>query len=239
LPVNAFSQPVGETLPDWQPARFPKVTAMDGGYCTLELVDNARHAADLYEAFAEDADGRMWTYMVDGPFASVAEMEQWLDRAAQLTNQVFYAIIDKRTGRAVGLASYLRIQPAHGVVEVGSIAYAPCLQRTVAATEAMFLMMRHAFEAFGYRRYEWKCDSLNEPSRKAAERFGFSYDGLFRQAIVYRGRNRDTAWYSILDSDWPTLKPAYEAWLAPDNFDAEGRQRRKLADLIAEHRSAD
>lgn len=237
MPVNTFGQPIGDALPDWQPARFPKVAAMDGATCTLELVDNARHATDLYEAFAEDADGRMWTYMVDGPFTSLNEMAQWLDRAAQLTDQVFYAIIDKKTGRAVGLASYLRIQPAHGVVEVGSIAYAPCLQRTVAATEAMVLMMRHAFEDFGYRRYEWKCDSLNEPSRKAAERLGFSYDGLFRQAIVYRGRNRDTAWYSILDSDWPVLKPAYVAWLDPGNFDTDGRQRRRLGDLITEFRS--
>jgi len=236
LPTDPFGQPIGDALPDWQPAQFPKVARMDGTNCALELVDSARHADDLFTAFAAD-DGRMWTYMVDGPFATVADMRAWLDRAMGLDDQVFYAIIEARSGRAVGFASYLRIQPAHGVVEVGSIAFAPCLQRTAAATEAMFLMMRHAFEVFGNRRYEWKCDSLNAPSRRAAERLGFTYDGLFRQAIVYRGRNRDTAWYAILDSDWPVLKPAYAAWLDPANFDADGRQRRTLGDLIAEARS--
>jgi RimJ/RimL family protein N-acetyltransferase len=237
LPTNAFGQPIGEALPDWTPARFPRVDRMEGAYCDLELIDGARHADDLFAAFSADAEGRRWTYMVDGPFATAADMRRWVDTAMALEDQVFYAIVDKRSGRAAGFASYLRIQPAHGVVEVGSIAYAPCLQRTVAATEAMFLMMRHAFEDFGYRRYEWKCDSLNEPSRRAAERLGFAYDGLFRQAIVYRGRNRDTAWYSVLDTDWPALKPAYEAWLDSDNFDGDGGQCRRLADMIAESRA--
>ncbi len=234
--TNELDQPVGAALPDWRPARFPRVDHMSGTYCVLELIDVERHADDLFAAFAEDTESRMWTYMVDGPFVTADDLRAWLDTAAALQDQVYYVITDKRSGKASGWASYLRIQPAHGVVEVGSIAYAPRLQRTPAATEAMYLMMRQAFEDFGYRRYEWKCDALNAASCRAAERLGFSYDGLFRQAIVYRGRNRDTAWYSVLDGDWPALKPAYQAWLSPDNFDAGGQQRRKLADLIAGRR---
>jgi len=228
---NSWGQPIGEALPDWKPAAYPKISRMDGRFCDLELIDAAKHAGPLFEAFAEDKDGRMWTYMSNGPFSAVAEVRAWLEAAETLDDQVYYAVIDKATGRAVGIVTYLRIQPQHGVVEVGAISYAPCLQKTPAATEAMYLMMRQVFEVWGYRRYEWKCDDLNAASKRAAERLGFSYDGLFRQAIIYKGRNRDTAWYSILDKDWPPIKAALEAWLDPANFDADGRQQRSLADL--------
>jgi len=228
---NELGQPIGEALPDWSPAAFPKVPLMQGRFCDLELIDAARHAEQLFGAFAEDTDGRMWTYMANGPFETEAEVRGWLETAETLGDQVYYAVVDKATGRAVGIATYLRIQPQHGVVEVGAISYAPCLQKTPAATEAMYLMMRQVFEVWGYRRYEWKCDDLNAASKRAAERLGFSYDGLFRQAIIYKGRNRDTAWYSILDKDWPRIKAALEAWLDPANFDEAGTQKRRLEDL--------
>lgn len=236
--INSLGQPIGEALPGWVPAQKPDGRRLEGAYCDVAAVTRA-HAPDLYEAYCEDTEHRMWTYMSDGPFHSVAALEEWIDATAHAEDQVCHAIIDKTSGKAVGIASYLRIQPASGVIEVGGIAYAPRLQRTRAATEAMYLLMRHAFEDLGYRRYEWKCDALNAGSRSAAERLGFAYDGLFRQAIVYRGRNRDTAWFSILDGDWPGLKPAFDAWLAPGNFDAQGRQRTRLAELIADFCSAD
>ncbi len=231
--TNELGQPIGAALPDWAGAKRPVTDTLQGAYCTVERLDAGRHAADLFDAFAEDETGGMWTYLSDGPFGTRAELEAWLAAAAGRTDQIFYAVRDRGTGRAQGFASYLRIQPDHGVVEVGSIAYAPCLQRTPAATEAMVLMMTFAFEDCGYRRYEWKCDALNAASRRAAERLGFTYDGLFRQAVVYRGRNRDTAWYSIVDQDWPALRLAFAAWLAPDNFDAAGRQKRRLAACMA------
>ena len=165
--------------------------------------------------------------MTQGPFAAEAEMRAWLEAAAQGEDPLFHAILDG-DGRAAGVAAYLRIQPEHGVIEVGNIVLAPRLQRTPAATEAMVLMMGRAFDDLGYRRYEWKCDALNIRSRHAAQRLGFTYDGLFRQAVVYKGRNRDTAWYAILDRDWLALKPRFEAWLDPANFDADGNQKTRL-----------
>jgi len=230
---NELGQPIGEALPGWQPAAYPKTPRMAGRFCDLELIDAAKHAGQLFEAFAEDTEGRMWTYMANGPFATGTEVHAWLEAAETLENQVYYAVVDRVTGRAVGIVTYLRIQPGHGVVEVGAISYAPALQRTPAATEAMYLMMRQVFEVWGYRRYEWKCDDLNAASKRAAERFGFSYDGLFRQAVIYKGRNRDTAWYSILDKDWPRIKEALEAWLALENFDADGGQKRRLEEIRA------
>ena len=207
---------------------------MTGRWCRVEPLDPARHAADLHEANRQDADGRNWTYLFAEPFAELEPYRAWLEQMAAQDDPLFHAIVDGETGRAVGVASYLRIDRAHGVIEVGHINYSPRLQRTRAATEAMFLMMRRAFDELGYRRYEWKCDSLNAPSRRAAERLGFQFEGIFRQAIVYKGRNRDTAWYSIIDREWPALRAACERWLSPDNFDAAGTQRRQLAHFIAE-----
>lgn len=236
--ANRLGQPIGEPLPGWVPARFPDGARLEGAYCDVVPVDGDAHAAELFEAYREDTEQRMWTYMSYGPFETVEALSNWMADTSKLENQVCHALIDRQSGRAVGVASYLRIQPEFGVIEVGGISYSPRLQRTRAATEAMFLMMRQAFDVLGYRRYEWKCDALNAASCKAAERLGFTYDGLFRQAVIYRGRNRDTAWYSILDGDWPSLKSAFEAWLAPGNFEPDGRQKNRLADLIAESRDA-
>jgi RimJ/RimL family protein N-acetyltransferase len=203
---------------------------MDGRRCRLEPVDPACHSDGLFRAYARDERGAMWTYLFYGPFESAAGFRAWMERTCLGDDPLFFTIIDRATGEPVGLASYLRIEPAHGVLEVGHLLYSPALQRTAAATEAMYLMMARAFE-LGYRRYEWKCDSLNAPSRAAAQRLGFSYEGLFRQAIVYKGRNRDTAWHSIIDTEWPALRAAFERWLDPANFDAAGRQRVRLSEL--------
>ena len=171
----------------------------------------------------------MWTYMAYGPFAGAEAYLAWAAQSAASQDPLFHAILDRSTGKAVGVAAFLRIEPAVGVIEVGHIAFAPALQRTPAATEAMYLLMRRVFDELGYRRYEWKCDALNAPSRAAAARLGFTFEGVFRQATLYKGRNRDTAWYSIIDREWPRQKAAFEAWLDPANFDEQGRQRTPLA----------
>ncbi|HMR31042.1 MAG TPA: GNAT family protein [Geminicoccaceae bacterium] len=228
--MNATAQPTGFPLPDWTPRPQPPRTAMQGRFARLEPLDADRHAGDLFAANAADPDGRMWTYMGYGPFATLADYRAWAEAAAKSGDPLFHAIVDLSTGRAAGVASYLRIEPAVGVIEVGHIALSPSLQRTAAATEAMWLMMRRVFEELGYRRYEWKCDALNAPSRRAASRLGFTYEGTFRQATIYKGRNRDTAWFSIIDAEWPRIDAAFRRWLSPDNFDTAGRQRRRLAE---------
>jgi RimJ/RimL family protein N-acetyltransferase len=205
---------------------------MEGRFCIVEPVDPARHAADLHAANSLDREGRNWTYLPYGPFDRLEDYRLWLERASAADDPLFHAIIVRRSGRAVGVASFMRIDPAAGVIEVGGINYAPPLQRTPAATEAMYLMMRRVFDELGYRRYEWKCDSLNTPSRAAAQRLGFQYEGTFRQATVYKARNRDTCWFSILDTEWPALKTKLERWLDPPNFDGQGRQRRNLASCV-------
>lgn len=202
---------------------------MEGRLVRLERLDPARHAGGLFAAFTAPGSDGLWTYMANGPFEDLSAFRAFLDRSAESGDPFFFTIIDKRTGAPLGLASYLRIQPAHGVIEVGNITYAPALQRRPAATEAMHLMMRRVFGELGYRRYEWKCDALNAPSRRAAQRLGFTYDGLFEQAIVYKGRNRDTAWYSILDRDWPAIDRAMTSWLDPSNFDDGGNQKAPLS----------
>ena len=171
----------------------------------------------------------MWTYLSSDSFERLEDYRAWLTPMAQSQDPLFHTIVDRGTGMPAGIAAYLRIDPPMGVIEVGHIAFSPLLQRTPAATEAMYLLMRRAFDELGYRRYEWKCDSLNAPSRAAADRLGFRYEGIFRQALVYKGRNRDTAWYSIVDKEWPARKAAFEAWLDPSNFAADGRQIRPLA----------
>ena len=235
---NELGQPIGNEVPGWQGAVAPRREPMMGRICQVEPLDTNAHFEDLYQAFSEDAEGRLWTYMSSGPFDSVDQFRDWMDAACATEDPLYYAIIDLTSGKALGVCAYLRIQQTVGVIEVGSITYSPQLQRTPLATEAMFLMMARVFDELGYRRYEWKCDSLNAASRNAAVRLGFSYDGLFEQAIVYKGRNRDTAWYSILDQDWPALKKAYSSWLEPQNFDERGEQKRKLQDCIAAERAA-
>jgi RimJ/RimL family protein N-acetyltransferase len=225
---NELAQPIGFPLPHWTPRPHPSRSAMDGRYCRVEPVDPARHAADLHAAYLLDTEGRNWTYLPYGPFPRLADFRDWLERERVGDDPLRHVIVAQRSGRAVGVASYMRIDTAAGVIEVGGINYAPPLQRTPAATEAMYLMMRRVFDELGYRRYEWKCDALNAPSRAAALRLGFRYEGMFRQATVYKARNRDTCWFSILDSEWPALKWAFEQWLDPDNFDQAGRQRQRL-----------
>lgn len=202
----------------------------------LEPLDCERHARTLWEAFGLDVEGRNWTYLPQEPYTSFAEFADWVDRVSAANDPHFFAITTSAHG-AVGVASYLRITPEAGAIEVGHIHMSPLLQRTVAATEAMYLMMREAFR-LGYRRYEWKCDALNAPSRAAAERLGFTFEGIFRQALVYKGRNRDTAWYSIIDREWPLLDEAFTQWLAPGNFDAGRRQRTRLSVFISSARMA-
>ena len=196
---------------------------MRGRYCRLEPLV-AHHARDLWEAYSHDADHRNWTYLLQGPYDTFEEYAAWLERARASTDPLFFAVVTKA---AVGVAAYLRIAPEAGSIEVGHINFSPLLQRTPAATEAMYLMMKQAFE-LGYRRYEWKCDALNEPSRRAAERLGLKYEGIFRQAVVYKGRNRDSAWYAAIDKEWPDLRAKFERWLDPENFDADGTQRSRL-----------
>jgi RimJ/RimL family protein N-acetyltransferase len=225
---NELGQPIGFPVPDWTPPPAPARETLNGRYCRLEPLDAGRHAQALWEANASDPTSRNWTYLFEGPYATFAAYDAWVRRASGTADPLFFAIV---TGaRAVGVAAYLRIAPAAGSIEVGHINFSPLLQRTPAATEAMYLMMRHAF-ALGYRRYEWKCDALNAPSRAAAERLGLTYEGLFRQALVYKGRNRDTAWYATIDREWPGLRAAFEQWLDPGNFDEGGRQRKGLAEM--------
>ncbi len=213
---------------DWKPARVPKRIPLEGANVVLEPVDPARHAPSLF-ASSKDAP-ELWRHLAYGPFKDRAEFTSWLQDRAATDDPLFYALVDRAAGEARGMASYLRMEPEHGVIEIGHIWFAPALQRTRAATEAIFLLARHAFDDLGYRRLEWKCDSLNAPSRRAAERFGFTFEGIFRQHMITKGRNRDTAWYSIIDSEWPARRAAFESWLAPENFDEEGRQHRSLAE---------
>ena len=231
-PYPITDQPVGFPLPGWTLPPKPPRTAMAGRYCRVEPLDPGRHAAELHEANSRDPDGRAFTYLFSGPFGSIDAYLRWMQSSCLGEDPLFHAIVDSATGKAVGVASYLRIDTNNGVIEVGHINYSPLLQRTRAATEAMYLMMKRAFE-LGYRRYEWKCDSLNAPSRAAAQRLGFSYEGIFRQAVVYKGRNRDTAWYAAIDREWPELEKAYARWLAPENFDAAGKQRLRLSALTS------
>ena len=221
--------PIGKALPNWKPPARPARTAMWGHYCSVTPLDPKAHRNDLFTAFATDQDGRDWLYLPYGPFLDVADFSSWLDSAAEKDDPLFFSVIDT-TGKASGLASYLRITPDSGSIEVGHIHFSPELQRTPAATEAMYLMMKHAFE-LGYRRYEWKCDALNERSRRAALRLGLSFEGIFRQATVVKGRNRDTAWYAAIDSEWPALQAAFQLWLSLENFDSAGQQRIALRTL--------
>jgi len=227
---NDLGQPIGCQLPGWSPPPTPAREPMEGRFCRLEPLNPDRHAAALFEADAADVDGRSWTYLAYGPFRTLADYRAWMGATCLGDDPLFFAILDLAGGMAAGVASYLRVTPAAGSIEVGHIHYAPRLQRSPAATEAMFLMMQWAFEA-GYRRYEWKCDALNGASRAAAQRLGLSFEGVFRQATVYKGRNRDTCWFSILSREWPALKQAFERWLDPDNFDTAGRQRQSLTSL--------
>lgn len=218
------SQPVGEPVLTQLPRPRPATTAMAGQFCCLEPT-RQDHAEALFNAFSEDTGGRGWTYMAYGPFTDYAVFAEWLGQSCLGDDPQFHTIFGA-DGRALGLASYLNIVPATGVIEIGHIHFAPALQRTAAATETMYLMLARVFDELGYRRCEWKCNDLNQPSRDAALRLGFVYEGTFRQATVVKGRNRDTAWYSMIDSEWPARRDAFRTWLS--NIDAEGRQAAPL-----------
>ena len=212
----------------WQPVPAPSPVVLRGCYVTLEPLA-PHHTESIWQA--THGQDELWTWLPNGPYTSAANIYESLDGWRQSEKAVLFAILPADTGLAAGWASLMRATPQHGVVEVGNVLFSPALQRTRAATEAMYLMAEHALETLGYRRYEWKCNALNEPSRRAAQRLGFTFEGIFRQHMVTRGRNRDTAWFSMLDHEWPSRKRAFEAWLAPENFDSEGRQKRDLAEI--------
>ena len=233
MQLNALGQPLGPVIAQWSPRPTPTASALAGRYCRLERLDPERHAEELFDADQHDRDGISWTYLPYGPFADRASYRDWVGQVSRAEDFCFYAIIatdpdSAVPAAAVGVISYLRIQPAAGSIEVGHVHYSPLLQRRRAATETQYLLMGHAFDGLGYRRYEWKCDALNSPSRAAAQRLGFSFEGTFRQANVVKGRNRDTAWYSILDTEWPAVRDRLSRWLAPENFDDQGRQLTSL-----------
>lgn len=216
---------------DLKPALLPCPVTLRGGTVTLEPLDAARHTSDLW--MATHGHDELWTWLFDGPYPSEDALRLAIAKRQSAAGTVFLAVVPAATGKAAGWASYMRIEPAHGVIEVGNILFSPALQRTRAATEAMYLMARHVFEDLGYRRYEWKCNAENLPSRRAAERLGFTFEGIFRQHMVVKGSSRDTAWFAMLDHEWPARKRAFEAWLQPENFDIAGRQRKSLAELAA------
>ena len=224
---NDLGQPVGLPVTDWQPRLAPPTTPIQGRFCSLVTTDVEAHGPALYAAFAQDSDHGNWTYLPYGPFHQEADFIAWLSQVSAGADPMFHSVLDT-TGMPVGLATYLRIEPNTGVIEVGHIHFSPLMQRTPVATEAMYLMMRRVFDELGYRRYEWKCNSLNAPSCAAARRLGFTFEGIFRQATIVKGCNRDTTWFSMLDSEWPQVKASMEAWLSAENFDTQGAQVRNL-----------
>lgn len=228
--LDGNGDPVGPVVAGWTKRPRPSRTVLDGRAVRLEPLSMA-HVPDLFVAYSADQSGRVWTYLSVGPFSSEVEFATWIGSIVPSEDPLFFAAVDKASGKAAGIVSYLRIDPANGTIEVGFVTWSPLMQRSVVSTEAQYLLMKHAFEDLGYRRYEWKCNALNVPSMKAAERLGFAYEGTFRQAVIVKGRNRDTAWFSVIDREWPALKRSFEAWLSPDNFDANGRQRKRIEEF--------
>jgi RimJ/RimL family protein N-acetyltransferase len=220
-------------LSAWTPRPWPDALELEGRWCRLERLDPTRHGDSLYEASAAPGAEERYRYLFESAPADRAAFDAWLGKAAGLDDPRFYAVIDRATGRAEGRQALMRITPEHGVIEIGSILWGPAIARTRIATEALFLFGAYAFETLGYRRFEWKCDAANAPSRRASLRFGFTFEGIFRSHMVVKGRNRDTAWYSITDGEWPTIAAGVKRWLAPENFDAAGQQRQSLKDVIA------
>lgn len=229
--VNEYGQPIGEALAGWVPRAVPDGRGLVGRACRLERLDVERHGEDLLEAFA-DAPATLWTYLTVGPFSTREAHLALLAENAASADQLHYAVVVPGHG-AVGTLSLMRVNPSEGSIEIGWVCFSPVLQRTTASTEAQYLLMRHAMDDLGYRRLEWKCDHLNAPSRAAAERLGYTFEGTFRNATIYKGRTRDTDWLSITDAEWPALRERIEAWLAPENFDDVGVQRKRLRDVVA------
>ena len=231
--TSESAQPVGPLVAAG-PAKRPERVTLRGRWITLVPLNADAHAADLFEGANGGEKDRVWTYLFDGPYTDPEVFKANIAAKAASSDPLFWAIIDNSSGRAVGYQTFLRIEPTHRVIEVGNILYTPAMQRTPGATEAQYLFARHVFDDLGNRRYEWKCNALNAPSRRAAERFGFTFEGVFRQHMIVKGRNRDTAWFSTLDTEWPSRRRAFEAWLDPSNFDANGAQKRALFDLMKE-----
>ncbi|MDG0800886.1 GNAT family N-acetyltransferase [Pectobacterium polaris] len=230
--INEYAQPIGAPLPAWSERPLPTGVVLHGRFCSLEPLNAELHASDLYDAYASAKDGRDWTYLPVGPFHEKNAYRRYAEAASNSIDPKHYSVIDTRLGKAVGTLSLMRADAKNGAVEVGWVTFSPLLKQKPASTEAQFLLMQYVFEELGYRRYEWKCDSLNEPSRKAAQRLGFSFEGIFRQASVYKQRSRDTAWFAITDREWPQRKQAFLAWLSPENFDSNGRQIKPLSTIL-------
>lgn len=231
MKINELGQPIGDALPNFKPGDLPKMERLEGRYVIVECLSKDKHGADLYEVYGPDSPADMWTYLFQNPVQSQEEWSVLLDQMLAAQDRFYYAIVDKESGKALGTFALMRINRGSRVIEVGSVTYSPQLKRTRLATEAQYLLARYVFEELEYRRYEWKCDALNQPSRYAAERLGFIYEGTFRQAVVYKGRNRDTDWLAMIDKDWPAVKIRLEKWLSPDNFDENGQQIKALSDF--------
>lgn len=228
---NEFNQLVDIHIENWAPLRRPSKTVIQGQYCMLELLNINKHATNLFDSISTDNQGESWTYLPYGPFYTYPEFEEWLRVTMSDNDTLLYAVLDINTQLPIGIAGYLRINPEHGAIEVGHLHFSKLLKRTPAATEAMYLMMHYTFEELKYRRYEWKCNALNQASRDAALRFGFTFEGIFRQCNVFKNRNRDTAWFSILDKEWPEIRERFKRWLSPNNFDHQGNQRISLREI--------
>nr|WP_321241238.1 GNAT family protein [uncultured Tolumonas sp.] len=226
--MNQITQPIGHALPDWQPCSFPEAQILNGSTCRLEPLNPVLHAEDLCHAFLHSNTESIWTYLPFGPFADETLFLQHLHALSQTKEVMHFAVIDLFTQQAIGTLALMRIDAANGVAEIGYVTFSPSLQRTTMATEAIFLLLDYLFDELNYRRCEWKCDHLNAPSRRAAERIGFQFEGIFRQASVYKQRSRDTAWYAIIDQDWPAIRTAIAHWLSADNFTDDGRQKQSL-----------
>jgi RimJ/RimL family protein N-acetyltransferase len=230
--INEFNQIVGCEVKNWHKAEMPQKVSIQGQFCILEPLDIDKHSFKLFETLSIDNQGESWTYLPYGPFANCDEFQSWIKSTTSEPDTILYAVLNAKSQLPIGIAGFLRINPEHGVIEVGHLHYSTLLKKTPAATEAMYLMMKYAFENLGYRRYEWKCNSLNQASRNAALRLGFKFEGIFRQNHVFKNRNRDTAWFSIIDSEWPEIKEKFQKWLSPSNFDSAGNQIVKLADTL-------
>ena len=230
--TNQLNFPVGESISNWTNRQLPPHTAMIGKYCLVDKLNIEKHSEKLFNAFVKDNSNKDWVYLPYGPFKSKEKFFEWLQMYCMSNDPLFHTIIDKTNNKPIGMASYLRINPKDGVIEVGHIHYSPLMQRQLIGTEAMYLMMKRVFDELGYRRYEWKCDSLNKRSCESALRFGFKFEGIFKQLTIYKGRNRDTAWFAIIDKDWPRVKQNYERWLDESNFNDDGRQKLSLRKLM-------
>ena len=236
--LNIFGQPTGPVLDNWQARTLPEAVTLTGQYCRLEPLDAVQHTAYLCQAFdSATVNPALWTYLSVGPFGDAQSFAAFINTIAVSRDPLYFVVVDLRSERAVGLLSLMRTDVKNGVTEVGNVIFSPALQQTRLSTEAHFLMMQYVFSALNYRRYEWKCDSLNAPSRSAALRLGFQFEGIFRQAVVYKGRSRDTAWFSVIDKDWPALKTAFQHWLSAGNFNDRGKQRCRLQQMIQQARA--